>query len=46
MDNSVQGAAAAAKRRATLRPGTASLMSTARRAAFIVRDGCTGGSTR
>ncbi|WP_415924224.1 DUF6380 family protein [Streptomyces sp. AK08-02] len=46
MDASVQGDAPATKRRATLRSRTASLTSTACRAAFVRRDGCAGGSTR
>ncbi|WP_443041449.1 DUF6380 family protein [Streptomyces sp. B21-083] len=46
MDDSVQDDAPAANRRATLRPGTASLTSTACRAAFVRRDGCAGGSAR
>ncbi|MGY1496145.1 DUF6380 family protein [Streptomyces sp. QTS52] len=46
MDNSVQADVPAAKRRATLRSRTASLTSTACRAAFIRRGGRTGGSAR
>ncbi|WP_443064832.1 DUF6380 family protein [Streptomyces sp. NBC_00576] len=46
MDNSVQGDAPAAKRRATLRSGTASLTSTACRATVIRHGRCTRGSVR
>ncbi|WP_371663940.1 DUF6380 family protein [Streptomyces sp. NBC_00280] len=46
MDNSVQGDVPAVKRRATLRSGTASLTSTACRAAFIRHSGRAGGSAR
>ncbi|MFI1355858.1 DUF6380 family protein [Streptomyces sp. NPDC020898] len=46
MDNPVQGDVPETKRRATLRSGTASLTSTACRAAFIRHGGCTGGSAR
>ncbi|WP_408647475.1 DUF6380 family protein [Streptomyces geranii] len=44
MDKPVQGEVPEAKRCATLRSGTASLTSTACRAAFIRRGGCAGGS--
>jgi hypothetical protein len=46
MDDSVHGDVAAAKRRATLRSGTASLTSTASRTAFNRHGGCTEGITR
>ncbi|WP_422125770.1 DUF6380 family protein [Streptomyces graminilatus] len=46
MDNPVQGDGMAARRRATLRAGTASLTATACRAAFVRRGSRTGGSAR
>ncbi|MGW3646889.1 DUF6380 family protein [Streptomyces sp. NPDC000878] len=46
MDNPVQGDVTETKRCATLRSGTASLTSTACRAAFVRHGGCTGGSAR
>ena len=46
MDDSVQGTGPAAQRRATLRSGTASLTSTARRAAFVRHGGCAGENAR
>ncbi|WP_373431291.1 DUF6380 family protein [Streptomyces turgidiscabies] len=46
MGDSVQETGPTGQRRATLRSGMASLTSTARRAAFIRRGGCPGGSTR